>query len=149
MMELDQTHTAFPALSYFPESSPEQSWVASVGSLLDGAALLLSASDFSTEEHVSDEIKGPMMALAYGLPTLVTIGRSAGLPIERPVLLTLLSPGRRAGPGHLTAPGRVHRGAGPAPSACCPSPRPNGSGAGDGSPGCARATTKRSGVWPV
>jgi hypothetical protein len=66
--------------------------VASVGSLLDGAALLLSASDFSTEEHAADEIKGPMMALAYGLPTLVTIGRSAGLPIERPVLvMTLLS----------------------------------------------------------
>ena len=84
LLDLDQTHTAFPALCYFPEASPEQSWVASVGSLLDAAALLLSASDFNTEEHAADEIKGPMMALAYGLPTLVTIGRSAGLPIERP-----------------------------------------------------------------
>jgi hypothetical protein len=58
--------------------------VASVGSLLDAAALLLSASDFNTEENAADEIKGPVMALAYGLPSLVTIGRSAGLPIERP-----------------------------------------------------------------
>ncbi len=84
VLDLDQTHTAFPALCYFPESSPEESWVASVGSLLDAAALLLSASDFNTEVHAAEEIKGPMMALAYGLPTLVTIGRSAGLPIDRP-----------------------------------------------------------------
>ena len=87
VLDLDQTHTAFPALCYFPEASTEESWVASVGSLLDAAALLLSASDFSTEEHAADEIKGPVMALAYGLPSLVTIGRSAGLPIGRPQLV--------------------------------------------------------------
>ena len=74
MLDLDQTHTAFPALCYFPESSSEQSWVASVGALLDAAALLLSGSDFNTEAHARDEIKGPMMALAYGMPTLVIIG---------------------------------------------------------------------------
>ena len=84
LLDLDQTHTAFPALCYFPEAAPAEAWVASVGSLLDGAALLLSASDFSTEERAAEEIKGPMMALAYGLPTLVTIGRSAGLPIDPP-----------------------------------------------------------------
>ena len=33
-----------------------------------------------------------MMALAYGMPTLVTIGRSAGLPIDPPVrLMSLLA----------------------------------------------------------
>ena len=73
MLELDQTHTAFPALCYFPEASHDQSWVASVGSMLDAGALLLSASDFSTEAHASDEIKGPMMALAYGMQ----IGRAS------------------------------------------------------------------------
>ena len=83
-LDLGQTHTAFPALCYFPEASPEESWVASVGSLLDSAALLLSASDFSTEERAAEEVKGPMIALAYGLPTLVAIGRSAGLPIDPP-----------------------------------------------------------------
>ena len=31
-----------------------------------------------------------MMALAYGMPTLVRIGRAAGLPIDPPVLLTEL-----------------------------------------------------------
>jgi hypothetical protein len=83
MLELDQTHTAFPALCYFPEAWVDQSWVASVGGMLDAAALLLSASDFSTEVDASDEIKGPMMALAYGIPTLVRIGMSAGLPIDK------------------------------------------------------------------
>jgi hypothetical protein len=87
LLELDQTHTAFPALCYFPEGSADQSWVASVGSMLDAAALLLSASDFSTEEHATEESKGPLMALAYGMPTLVRIGRSAGLPMPPPSLL--------------------------------------------------------------
>jgi hypothetical protein len=55
--------------------------------MLDAAALLLSATDFSTEEHATEESKGPMMALAYGMPTLARIGRSAGLPLPPPVLL--------------------------------------------------------------
>jgi hypothetical protein len=90
MLDLDQTHTAFPALCYFPESSPDQSWVASVGSMLDAAAILLSTSNFSTDDHASDEIKGPMMALAYGMPTVVRIGVSAGLPLPAPELLVAL-----------------------------------------------------------
>jgi hypothetical protein len=90
MLDLDQTHTAFPALCYFPESSPDQSWVASVGSMLDGAAILLSTSNFSTDEQASDEIKGPMMALAYGMPTVVRIGTSAGLPLPPTELLVAL-----------------------------------------------------------
>lgn len=90
VLDLDQTHSAFPALCYFPEALPEDSWVASVGSLLDAAALLLSASDFNTEEHAAEELKGPIMALAYGLPSMVTIGRSAGLPIGPPQLVMAL-----------------------------------------------------------
>jgi hypothetical protein len=92
MLDLDQTHSAFPALCYFPESSSEQSWVASVGSMLDAAALLLSTSGISTQGHASDETKGPMMALAYGSPILVRIAQSAGLPVETPsVLLSLVA----------------------------------------------------------
>ena len=34
-----------------PSRSPDQSWVASVGSMLDAAALLLSASDFNSRGH--------------------------------------------------------------------------------------------------
>jgi hypothetical protein len=90
MLELDQTHTSFPALCYFPESSPGQSWVASVGSMVDGAALLLSASDFTTADRAVQEVKGPMLALAYGVPALVRIGMAAGLPIGPPALLAEL-----------------------------------------------------------
>jgi hypothetical protein len=92
LLELDQTHTAFPALCYFPDSSADQSWVASVGTVLDGAALLLSAREYNTEEHAAEEIKGPMMVLAYGVPGLVRIGQSVGLPLDTPErLLGLLA----------------------------------------------------------
>jgi hypothetical protein len=87
LLDLDQTHTAFPALCYFPESGPAQSWVASVGAMVDGAALLLSTSEFNTEDDAAEETKGPMLALAYGMPTLVRVGIAAGLPIDPPVLL--------------------------------------------------------------
>ncbi len=90
MLDLDQTHTSFPALCYFPETLPSQSWVASVGSMVDGAALLLSASEFATADHTVDEVKGPMLALAYGMPALARIGIAAGLPIKPPVLLAEL-----------------------------------------------------------
>jgi hypothetical protein len=89
LLELDQTHTAFPALAYFPEASPDQSWVASVGSMVDGAALLLSAADYTADGQAL-EVKGPMLALANGIPALVRIGMAAGLPIEPPVLLSEL-----------------------------------------------------------
>jgi hypothetical protein len=90
LLDLDQTHTSFPALCYFPESSPSQSWVATLGAMVDGAALLLSASEFNTEDDAVEETKGPTLALAYGMPTLVRVGISAGLPIEPPQLLAEL-----------------------------------------------------------
>ena len=91
LLELDQTHTAFPALCYFPESSDDQSWVASVGSVLDAAALLLSTMDLAAD-GVADSAKGPMLTLAYGMPSLVRVGMSAGLPINPPdTLLELLA----------------------------------------------------------
>jgi hypothetical protein len=97
LLDLDQTHTSFPALCYFPESSPDQSWVASVGAMVDAAAIMFSASDFNTEGHGLDEVRGPMLALAYGLPALVRVGRAAGLPIEPPVLLAGLITSAAAG----------------------------------------------------
>lgn len=92
LLELDQTHSAFPALSYFPEASPEQSWVASVGTVLDGAAVLISVSRSTVDEFPADDEKGPMLVLAYGIPAVSRIGRAASLPIERSVLLADLMP---------------------------------------------------------
>ena len=90
LLDLDQTHTAFPALCYFPESATDQSWVATVGAMVDGAALLLSVAEFNTEDDAVQETKGPMLALVYGMPALVRVGIAAGLPIDPPVLMTEL-----------------------------------------------------------
>ncbi len=98
MLDLDQTHCAFPALCYFPESQSDQSWVASIGAVLDGAAILLSASDFATDNGTGGAVKGPMMALAYGMPTVVRIGLAAALPIGPPKKLLDLVASDPGGP---------------------------------------------------
>lgn len=84
MLDLDQTHCAFPALCYFPEATSGQSWVASVGAVLDAAALLLSASDTTAQDALASDPRGPMMALAYGMPAMVKIGLAAALPLGPP-----------------------------------------------------------------
>ena len=92
LLELDQTHCSFPALCYFPETTEGQSWVASVGALLDAGALLLSGASLSLTGDRSRRGQGPMLMLAHGIPTIVAIGRASGLPIDRPVRLAELIP---------------------------------------------------------
>ena len=92
LLELDQTHCSFPALCYFPESDNAQSWVATVGSLLDAGALLLSANPIQWAEATAIEHQGAMIVLANGVPTVIEIGRAAGLPIGQPVPLVDLLP---------------------------------------------------------
>ena len=80
LLELDQTHTDFPALCYFPESISKQSWVATTGCVLDAAALMLAASD--VDRHASDlgSSKGPLLALTYGMPALGHIAQGSQPP---------------------------------------------------------------------
>ncbi len=92
LLELDQTHSSFPALCYFPESDDTQSWVATVGSLLDAGALLLSANPIRLSDNTAIAHQGPMIVLANGVPTVIDIGRAAGLPIGPPVPLVELLP---------------------------------------------------------
>ena len=92
LLELDQTHCAFPALCYFPESDDSQSWVATVGTLLDAGALLLSASAIQWKDPATIVHQGPMIVLANGVPTVIEIGRAAGLPVAPPVPLVDLLP---------------------------------------------------------
>jgi len=84
MLDLEQTHTAFPILSYFPETSTDHSWVATVGSLLDAAALVVSASETHGGEVYEDVEKGPLLILVYGLPLIVRIARAANIPLPEP-----------------------------------------------------------------
>ena len=97
ILELDQTHCSFPALSYFPETTVGQSWVASVGSLLDAGALLLSGSPMSLTGGAAAH-QGPMLMLAHGIPTVVDIAQASGLPVETSVRLAQLVPDRSVPP---------------------------------------------------
>jgi hypothetical protein len=92
LLELDQTHCSFPALCYFPETSSDQSWVASVGALLDAGVLLLSGEPLSLTDDTPSRHQGPMLMLAHGIPTISEIGLAAGLPIPPPVRLAQLIP---------------------------------------------------------
>jgi hypothetical protein len=92
MLDMEQTHTAFPILSYFPETHIDHSWVATVGSLLDAAALVVSASETREAGEVFEDLeKGPLMILVYGLPLIVRIARAANIPLPEPTRLPELT----------------------------------------------------------
>ena len=92
ILDLEQTHSTFPMLSYFPETHRGHSWVATAGTLLDAAALVVSASPRNEGEHFSDLEKGPMMVLVYGMPAFVRVARSAGIPLPAPTRFEDLRP---------------------------------------------------------
>ena len=53
-VELEETHTSFPALAFFRSPTPDRSWVTMSGIVLDGAALFLSCvntTDGPTGRH--------------------------------------------------------------------------------------------------
>ncbi len=87
MLDLEQTHTAFPILTYFPETHTDHSWVASVGALLDASALVFSSSETEAGEIYVNVEKGPLMVLVYGLPLIVRIARAANVPLPPPTRL--------------------------------------------------------------
>ncbi|MGI9023968.1 MAG: hypothetical protein ACR2HV_12190 [Acidimicrobiales bacterium] len=49
-LELQETHTSFPALVFFRSPQPEHSWITAAGAVLDGAALASS----TLQEHDAD-----------------------------------------------------------------------------------------------
>ena len=96
-VDLEQTHTAFPILIYFPEARTNLSWVATLGTVLDTAAVLVSASETDATKVLVDAEKGPLMTLVFGIPTVDRVARAAGVPLEpAPRLLDLTA--------HLTDP---------------------------------------------
>jgi hypothetical protein len=88
ILDIEQTHTAFPILTYFPETHRDHSWVASVGTLLDAAALVVSASETQSGEPFEEIEKGPTMVLVYGMPGFVRVARAAAIPIDPPMGLS-------------------------------------------------------------
>ncbi len=84
ILDLEQTHSAFPILSYFPETQHMRSWVATAGALLDGAALVLSAIPSKDPEHFAALEKGPLSVLVYATPAIVRVARAASIPLAEP-----------------------------------------------------------------
>ena len=87
MLDLEQTHTAFPILTYFPGSDPEQSWVATMGAVLDASALVVAVSEIDMGEVFADAQKGPLTVLVYGLPLIVRIAQAVYIPLPPPARL--------------------------------------------------------------
>ena len=85
IVDAEQTHTAFPILTYFPETKHNPSWVASIGVVLDAAALIVSASEAQPSRVLADEQKGPLMTLVYGTAAIDRIARAANVPLPPPV----------------------------------------------------------------
>jgi hypothetical protein len=89
-VDLEQTHSAFPILTYFPEAHATLSWVASLGTVLDAAALLVSAFETDASRVLADSEKGPLMVLVFGISTVDRVARGVGVPLEpAPSLLEL------------------------------------------------------------
>jgi len=92
ILDMEQTHMAFPILSYFPETRRDHSWVASVGTLLDAAVLVMSASQTGAGEAYDDVEKGPLLMFVYGVPAFVRVARAANVPVPGPAQLSELTP---------------------------------------------------------
>jgi hypothetical protein len=96
---VEQTHTAFPALSGFPPQQADRSWVATSGAVLDAAALLLAVAEVDRAglgEHRAD-LGAVVLAMAHGSSAIARVARTAGLDVEDPPTLLGLVGGDAGG----------------------------------------------------
>jgi hypothetical protein len=62
-VELEETHTSFPALAFFRSPMPDHSWITATGAVLDGAALLSSTVEVPREQQAEFTIRAGYLAL--------------------------------------------------------------------------------------
>lgn len=62
-LELQETHTSFPAVVFFRSPQPDHSWVTSAGVILDSAAIRLSAVDRPSDADAAYCIRAGYLAL--------------------------------------------------------------------------------------
>jgi hypothetical protein len=72
-IELEESHTSFPALVFFRSPAPNRSWVTAAGVALDGAALTLALVDAPRTPRAQYMIRSGFVALRsvaeyYGVP---------------------------------------------------------------------------------
>jgi len=97
---IEQSHVAFPALSQFPGQREDRSWVATAGTVLDAAAIMLSIAEAdekgplaapTTGDAERTQLGGLVLVLAHGSSAIVGVARSAGLAVaEPPTLIDLI-----------------------------------------------------------
>ena len=64
-VELEETHTSFPALAFFRSPTPDRSWVTMSGVVLDGAALFLSCVNTQTDPQAAITIRAGYLSLRH------------------------------------------------------------------------------------
>lgn len=64
-LDVQETHTSFPAVAFFRSPLPEHSWVTAAGAVLDGASLLLSAVDRPADPRAAYCIRAGYLALRH------------------------------------------------------------------------------------
>jgi hypothetical protein len=72
-VEIEETHTSFPAVVFFRSPQPNHSWVVAAGAVLDGASLLASCVDAPREPRAEFAIRAGYLALRrvadfFGIP---------------------------------------------------------------------------------
>ena len=62
-LEIQETHTSFPAVAFFRSPEPEHSWVTAAGAILDSASLLLSVVDVPRDANAAYCIRAGYLSL--------------------------------------------------------------------------------------
>ena len=62
-VDIEETHTSFPALVFFRSPQPDHSWVTAAGAVLDGASLIASSIDVPREVEAEICIRSGYLAL--------------------------------------------------------------------------------------
>jgi hypothetical protein len=62
-VEVEESHTSFPALALFRSPQPDHSWVIAAGAVLDGASLLASSADVPRDVQAEITIRAGYLTL--------------------------------------------------------------------------------------
>ena len=74
-VDIDESHTSYPALVWLRSPQPERSWITAAGTVLDAAALLLSVVDRPREP-------APALCIRAGFIALRRIADFFGIPFD-------------------------------------------------------------------
>jgi hypothetical protein len=87
-VEVEETHTSFPALAFFRSPQPDHSWVTAAGAVLDAAALMASSVDVPRDVQAEICIRSGYLALRriadyFGIPYEPDPKRGDPISIDR------------------------------------------------------------------